>query len=82
MWRFDRKQQNSVKQLSFKKKKKKKQQQQEKSFSQFAMIQTVKDFSIVHETEVDAFLEFPCFLYDPVYVGIWCLVPLPFLYPT
>ena len=33
------------------------------------MIHTVKDFSIVDETEVDAFLEFPCFLYDPVNVG-------------
>ena len=33
------------------------------------MIHTVKDFSIVDETEVDVFLEFPCFLYDPVNVG-------------
>ena len=29
----------------------------------------VKGFSIVNETEVDVFLEFPCFLYDPVSVG-------------
>ena len=28
-----------------------------------------KGFSIVDETEVDVFLEFPCFLYDPVNVG-------------
>ena len=31
------------------------------------MIHTVKDFSVVNETDV--FLEFPCFLYDPVNVG-------------
>ena len=28
-----------------------------------------KGFSIVSEVEVDVFLEFPCFFYDPVYVG-------------
>ena len=33
------------------------------------MIHTVKGFSVVNEAEVDDFLEFPCFLYDPVYVG-------------
>ena len=32
------------------------------------MIDTVKGFSIVDETEVDVFLEFFCFLYDPVNV--------------
>jgi len=40
-----------------------------KSFPQFVMIHTVKDFSIVSETEVDVFLEFPCFFYDPANVG-------------
>ena len=40
-----------------------------KSFPQFAMIHTVKDFSIDNETEVDVFLGFPCFLYDPANVG-------------
>ena len=40
-----------------------------KSFPQFVMIYTVKGFSIVDETKVDVFLEFPCFLYDPVNVG-------------
>ena len=30
---------------------------------------TVKGFSIVHETEVDVFLEFPSFLYDPANAG-------------
>ena len=36
-----------------------------KSFPQFVMIHTVKGFSVIIETEVEAFLEFPCFLYDP-----------------
>ena len=40
-----------------------------RSFPQFVMIHTVKGLSIVYETEVDVFLEFPCFLYDPVNVG-------------
>ena len=39
-----------------------------KNFLQFA-IHTVKAFSIVNEAEVDVSLEFPCFFYDPVYVG-------------
>ena len=30
---------------------------------------TVKGFSIVSEVEVDIFLEFPCFFYDPTDVG-------------
>ena len=34
------------------------------------MIQTVKGVSIVSEAEVDVFLEFPCFSYDPADVGI------------
>ena len=33
------------------------------------MIHTVKGFSVVHETEIDVFLESPCFLYDPANVG-------------
>ena len=33
------------------------------------MIHTVKGFSAVNETEVDVFLEFPCFFYDPTDVG-------------
>ena len=40
-----------------------------KRFPQFALIHTVKGFSIVDETEVDVLLEFSCFLYDPVDVG-------------
>ena len=33
------------------------------------MIHTVKAFSIVNEAEVDNFLEFSCFFYDPVDVS-------------
>ena len=35
-----------------------------KNFPQFVVIHTVKGFNVVNETEVDAFLEIPCFLYD------------------
>ena len=34
------------------------------------MIHTVKGFSTGHEVEVDVFMEFSCFFYDPVDVGI------------
>ena len=40
-----------------------------KDFPQFVVIHTVKGFSVVNEAEVDVFLEFPCFLYDPNNVG-------------
>ena len=40
-----------------------------KSFPQFIMFHTVKGFVVVDETEVDVFLKFPCFLYDPANVG-------------
>ena len=30
---------------------------------------TIKGFSIVNEAEIDIFLEFPCFFYDPVDIG-------------
>ena len=33
------------------------------------MIHTVKGFSVVDETEIDVFLEFLSFLYDPANVG-------------
>ena len=44
-----------------------------KSFSQFIMIHTVKGFGVVNVflEEVDVFLEFPCFLYNPVNVSNW-----------
>ena len=34
------------------------------------MIHTVKGFGIVNATEVDVFLEFPTFLYDPANIEI------------
>ena len=39
-----------------------------KNFPQFVVIHTVKGFSIVNEAEVDVFLEFFCFLSDPMNV--------------
>ena len=40
-----------------------------KNFPQFVVIYTVKGFSVVNEAEVDVFLQFSCFFYDPVDVG-------------
>ena len=40
-----------------------------KNFPQFVVVYTVKGFSVVNEAEVDVFLEFSCFFYDPVDVG-------------
>ena len=40
-----------------------------KNFPQFVVTDTVKGFSIVNEAEVDVFLEFSCFFYDPEDVG-------------
>ena len=37
-----------------------------KNIPQFAVLHTIKGFSVVNET--DLFLEFPCFLYDPMNV--------------
>ena len=36
-----------------------------KNFPQFVVIHTVKGFGIVNKAEVDVFLEFSCFFYDP-----------------
>ena len=36
-----------------------------KYFPKCVVIHTVKGFSIVNEAEVDVFLEFSCFFYDP-----------------
>ena len=38
------------------------------NFPQFVMIYTVKGFGIVNKAEVDVFLEFSCFFYDPMNV--------------
>ena len=40
-----------------------------KNFPQIVVIHTVKGFGIVNEAEVDVFLEFSCFFYDPMDVG-------------
>ena len=37
-----------------------------KGFPQFVVIHTDTGFSVVNEAEVDVFLEFPCFFYDPM----------------
>ena len=39
------------------------------NFLWFVVIHIVKGFSIVSAAEVDVFLEFPCFLHDPMDVG-------------
>ena len=48
-----------------------------KNFSQFIVIQTVKGFK-----QKFFFLEFPCFLYDPMDGENLTLVPLTFLNPA
>ena len=40
-----------------------------KNFPQFVVIHTIKGFSVVNEAEVDVFLEFSLFFYDPTDVG-------------
>ena len=40
-----------------------------KNFPQLVVIHTVKGFSVVNGAEVDAFLEFSSFFYDPTDVG-------------
>ena len=40
-----------------------------KNFPQFVVIHTIKGFSVVNEAEVDVFLEFSFFFYDPTDVG-------------
>ena len=40
-----------------------------KNFPQFVVIHTVKGFGVVSKAEVDVFLEFSCFFYEPTDVG-------------
>ena len=40
-----------------------------KSFPQFVVIHTVKDFGVVSRGKVDVFLKLSCFSYDPADVG-------------
>ena len=37
-----------------------------KNFPHFVVIHMVEDFIVVNEAEVNVFLEFSCFLYDPI----------------
>ena len=37
-----------------------------KNFPQFVVIHTVTGFSIANEAEINGFLEFSCFFYDPM----------------
>jgi len=46
------------------------------------VIYTVKGFGVVNKAEVDVFLEFSCFFYDPMEVGNLISDPLPFLNPA
>ena len=41
-----------------------------KNFPQFAVIHTVKGFSVVSEAEVDVSLVLPCLFYDPKMLAI------------
>ena len=38
-------------------------------FPQFVVIHTFKSIVIVYEVEVDVFLKFPCFFFDPANIG-------------
>ena len=40
-----------------------------KNFPQFVVIHVVKGFSVINEAELDVFLEFSSFFYDPIDVG-------------
>ena len=40
-----------------------------KNFQQFVVNHKIEGFGIVNKAEVDIFLEFPCYFYDPVCVG-------------
>ena len=41
-----------------------------KNFPQFVVIHIVKGFGMVNKAEVDVFLEFSCFFYDSMVIGI------------
>ena len=40
-----------------------------KNFPQFVVTQTVKGFDVVNKADIDVFLEFCCFFYDPTAIG-------------
>ena len=41
-----------------------------KNFPQFVVIHTVKGFGVVKKEEVDVFLKFSCFFYDPMSTSV------------
>ena len=41
----------------------------EKNFPQFVVTYIVKGFGVINKAEIDVFLEFSCFFYDPRDVG-------------
>ena len=49
-----------------------------KNFQQFLVFHTVKGFPVVNEAEVDVFLEFSSFFYDPTDAG--SLIPGSFVF--
>ena len=53
-----------------------------KSLPQFVVIHTVKGFGVVTIPEVDVFLEFPYFFYDPMDIGNLISGFLPILNPA
>ena len=53
-----------------------------KKVPQFVVIHTVKGLNVINEVEIDVFLEFSCFTYDPRLFTIWFLVPFSFLNPA
>ena len=53
-----------------------------KNFWQFAVIHTVKGFSVVNEAKVDVFWNSLAFSMIQRMLAIWSLVPLPFLNPA
>ena len=53
-----------------------------KNIPQFVVIHIVKGFSRVNEAEVDVFLEFLCFFYDPTDVGNLISVSSAFSKPS
>ena len=52
-----------------------------KNVPQFALIHTIKGFSVVSEAEVDVFWNFLAFSVLQWILPVWSLVPLPFLNP-
>ena len=40
-----------------------------KNFPHLAVIHIVKSYSVINEAEVDVFMKFSCFFYDPADVG-------------